>query len=476
MSAWPPRNSWVVNVERTAKKWRARWNDGKGAPSDVQSLWKRFLALGQNTVLGSVSDNRQLSLILVELCAIADETCFSLGIPASTPDEADKFYFHAAELLINDEYGATLCENIHPSKARVLPKMHTPQTGLTFRSFSLHLALYLGNEMRPEWHTVPSSQYKHKLNLLLIPWPFVVDQRWFRRVRGEIRLPPKYGFFEYVPEAGTDRVDVMTKTLINRARARYSHIDGVLFPELALTEEQYVQVRDVVLSRSAFLIAGVGEAATKTSPARTNRVHFDLPLANVFHVVKLQQAKHHRWRLDKAQVDRYGLKDLKTKSFFWEHIKIEDRCLHFVTPRPWLTIAVLICEDLARPDPVGDLVRAVGPNLVVSPLLDGPQLSSRWSSRYAAGLSDDPGSSVLTLTSVGMVNLSCPKGKKDPAYRVVALWRDGGGGETKEIRLPRLRHGIVLKINVKERTEYTADGRNDHGATGYPVLEGFDFI
>jgi hypothetical protein len=476
MIAWPPSASWEARVGRIAKKWRVQWNRGRAAPGEVRALWQRVLALG-STALGSISDNRELCVTLVELCAIADETSFSLGIPPSTGNEFDKYYIHATELLTNAEHGATLCESIHPSKARVLPKMHTPQSGLTFRSFSLHLALYLSNEMRPEWVTVPSNPDKHKLNLLLIPWPYVVEKNWFRKVSGEIKMPPDYGFFEYVPDDSDSGVELKTATLLDRARRKYSRIDGVVFPELALTQRQYLQVHKIVLSRSAFLMAGVASAGKTGGGGKSNCVHFDLPLPNEYHSVHLRQAKHHRWRLDRSQVARYGLKGrLGARKFLWEHVEIEDRCIYFVALRPWLTVSVLICEDLARPDPVGDVVRAVGPNLVVSLLLDGPQLSSRWSARYAAALADDPGCSVLTLTSIGMANLSCPLGKKDPGYRFVALWRDGGGGQAQAIQLPESREGIVLQINVKERKEYTADGRNDYGATGYPILEEYGFV
>ena len=60
---------------------------------------------------------------------------------------------------------------------------------------------------------------------------------------------------------------------------------------------------------------------------------------------------------------------------------------------------VAVCEDLARLDAVAELLRTVGPTLVVTVLLDGPQLASRWTARYASVLADDPGSAVLTLTS-----------------------------------------------------------------------------
>jgi hypothetical protein len=40
-----------------------------------------------------------------------------------------------------------------------------------------------------------------------------------------------------------------------------------------------------------------------------------------------------------------------------------------------VTLVSLICEDLARLDEVADLLRAIGPTLVVTTLLDGPQLA-----------------------------------------------------------------------------------------------------
>ena len=63
--------------------------------------------------------------------------------------------------------------------------------------------------------------------------------------------------------------------------------------------------------------------------------------------------------------------------------------------------SALICEDLARSEPCHSAVRSVGPNLVFVLLMDGPQIASRWSARYATSLADDPGSAVLTLTSRG---------------------------------------------------------------------------
>ena len=472
MLQWPPSIGWHKRMIKIAASWRRRWNERKTPPPEVQLLWRTVLSFG-DLDFTNIVEQRELCTALIELCAIADEASFSLGIPPMSERDFDEFYIHAADLLSN-ESGATLCEVIHPSRARVLPKMHTPQSGLTFRSFSLNLALYLSGEMVPNWATVPNGPAKHKLKLLLIPWPFVMKKTCFSRVNGEINMPGSHGFFEYTPKA--TGVEAKTKELLERAVKKLGHIDGVVFPELALTQSQYMKVSQTVLQQSAFLIAGVASQSGLSTQKR-NRVHFDVPLPNEFHVVRLRQSKHHRWLLDRAQVQHYGLTHrLGKTSFLWEHIQLEDRCLYFVTIRPWLTISVLICEDLARPEPVGDLVRAVGPNLVIALLLDGPQLSSRWPARYAAALADDPGSSVLTFTSIAMANLGCGLGKKDGGHNVVALWRDGGSGSTTNVKVPDSKEAAVLTVNVKARTEFTADGRSDNGSTRYPILERYDFI
>ena len=138
---------------------------------------------------------------------------------------------------------------------------------------------------------------------------------------------------------------------------------------------------------------------------------------------------------------------------------------------PWLVLSVLICEDLARPDPAGDLIRAVGPNLVIALLMDGPQIKERWSARYATTLADDPGSSVLTVTSIGMSLLSRPFAGPSRG-RIVALWKDAKRNAPVEIELPDGYDGVVLSLTARWFEEFTADGRSDGKSASHPVLSG----
>ena len=128
-------------------------------------------------------------------------------------------------------------------------------------------------------------------------------------------------------------------------------------------------------------------------------------------------------------------------------------------------MSVVICEDLARPDPVGDLLRAVGPNLVIALLMDGPQIKERWSARYATTLAEDPGCSVLSLTSAGMSRLSRPASGVNRS-KVIGLWKDAHSSTPVEIELPEaVGGGIVAVCSLDGRVDGGSDGR-----TGEPPV------
>jgi hypothetical protein len=114
-------------------------------------------------------------------------------------------------------------------------------------------------------------------------------------------------------------------------------------------------------------------------------------------------------------------------------------------------------------------VRSVGPNLVIVLLMDGPQLERRWPGRYATVLADDPGSAVLTLTSLGMIRRSAMPGEEES--RQIALWKDAAGA-AQELKLPRGAHGLLLTLSQSSETSCAQDGRSDRGATARLSLSG----
>jgi len=99
-------------------------------------------------------------------------------------------------------------------------------------------------------------------------------------------------------------------------------------------------------------------------------------------------------------------------------------------------------------------------------------LKDRWPARYATTLADDPGCSVLTITSLGMAKLSRPHGVVPPRDPVIALWKDAKSGNPVEIALPDGYDGVVLSLSRRYAEEWSADGRSDGGNSGYPSLTG----
>jgi hypothetical protein len=483
---WPPRarggglarQEWVKKVRSIGSDWQAGCLEGR-VPREVEEDWQVLLK-SFDLPLTSLAGNLRFWQRLLELCAIADEACWGIGLPQGGPSSGPWSQTERAEALFHARVRRHLflhssaCEEIPSDRARTLPKMRTPQSGLTVRSLSHNIALWTGgDEVKPVWYPTPFyAEEASSINLLLVPWPMSVMPSQFSETEG---LPSEmmnmsrdeFGFFTFRQRRNDRELLSLVKALYQRAKREVGKIDGVILPEAAITPSQHAKLRALALKRNAFLIAGIGQASKPKVLHGENHISIDVPPDLSF-----VQRKHHRWKLDERQIQQYGLGSrLDPGKTWWEHIDISERELGFLAMQAWLVVTVLICEDLARPDPVGDLVRAVGPNLVIALLMDGPQLKARWAARYATVLADDPGCSVLTLTSLGMSTLSTPEGVVKPS-RVVALWKDARSPSPREIELPEGCGGVAICMTVKYLPEWTADGRNDRGAAGYPLLSG----
>ena len=316
---------------------------------------------------------------------------------------------------------------------------------------------------RNQWLPKPFLQ-TDTINLLLIPWPSEVRVSQFRETAdATARLPKGFGFFTFTDDSREDPKK-RVEALHAEAKRKLRRIDGVVLPELSITNEQFRALRKS-LPEECFLIAGVGGREADGGRG-TNEVWLSLPpLKDVV------QRKHHPWKLDESQVIQYGLGGvLSPERQWWEHIDCTGRYLNFISLSENLVMCALVCEDLARPDPVANIVRAVGPNLVIALLMDGPQTKERSAARYATVLADDPGCSVLSLTSLGMAQLSRPETGPSRS-RVVALWKDRFKGAI-EIELPQGSEAIAISLSTRYREEFTADGRGDGGNAAFPILSG----
>lgn len=263
-----------------------------------------------------------------------------------------------------------------------------------------------------------------------------------------------FGAFDYSPDDKYEPSTFLQAILATLHRC--GTIDLIVFPECALSDKTFDKymnlLHDLFDGNAPSILSGIF-GCNETASINKAKLSFIGELG----IDTIEQSKHHRWFLDESQIRNYNLaSSLDIGRKWWENISINRRHLVTLHTSNGVKLCPLICEDLARQEPVAQAVRSVGPNLVVSLLLDGPQLNNRWPGKYAAVLSDDPGSSVLSVTALGMTQRATGLGF--PPSREVALWSEPGqGAETLKIDEDGL--GIVIELELKDETMWTIDGR-----------------
>jgi hypothetical protein len=291
---------------------------------------------------------------------------------------------------------------------------------------------------------------------LLLPWPRHISASDFRPQDQSVRRADRepFGFFDYAPAEPVD-LDLIDR-LLATAREEVDAVDVVVLPESAVPADELDELEAVLAAHYVgVLITGVRDVDQPAGRQPGNWVHIGVRMGGRWW--HYRQNKHHRWSLDEGQILQYHLGGaLHPGVRWWEAMEVPRRSVQFVELAGGVTVVAVICEDLARLDAVADLLRTVGPTLVLTVLLDGPQLASRWTARYASVLADDPGSAVLTLTAFGMVERSRPGGVAPS--RVVALWKDPARG-IREISLEPGAEAILLSTCVDRAARYSADGR-----------------
>jgi hypothetical protein len=273
--------------------------------------------------------------------------------------------------------------------------------------------------------------------------------------------------------SGTACMEEWILGLVEAAKAETKQLHGVVLPEGALSLATAQRVADRLIGTGIdFFISGIGDSTEHDKP-RNNRIYGRMYWTDddqQSHSRTWLQGKHHRWRLESNQICQYHLGHaLHPSNVWWEHIELGARKVELQGGVGGGALTALICEDLARIDPVQTVLRSTGPNLVFALLMDGPQLPQRWSARYATVLADDPGSSVITLTSLGMVKRSFAPG--DNERLCVGLWKDSSG-TTRELLLPQEHHALLLSLTRHRVEQFTLDGRSDGKSTAQLSLGG----
>lgn len=463
------------------------WRNEVTPPSAVQQWWSALRSVAGSPLRpSSLADRPSWWLIALKLLAAADEASGGIGFADFGRSTFSDFFALEHEKVMKGtlkeltlrHLPLSLCIAVPPGVACVQPKTRTPQVGCTLRALSHNLALLPPvGQVRTRWLLSPRANpsEERRLNLLLVPFPYRVEGGSFSQ-RLTDKMPGAKGTFSVSPSwlrGGTSSISEpaisqFVLDLIERTKGEVGKVDGVIFPELALNEKCANSLAKTLAERSSvsLFVAGVGSSA----PSKAQNYVFGAICHRKKILTSWRQSKHHRWRLDRRQICGYQLGDaLDPNGALWEHLDVSGReCLFYVF-RHGASLATLVCEDLARIEPVQAAIRSIGPNLLVALLMDGPQLERRWPGRYATVLAEDPGSAVLTLTSVGMIARSAMPGVSAP--RSIALWKEPGG-VAHELTLPKGDHALLVTLAVEREENFSLDGRSDDGTSMKLTLSG----
>lgn len=414
------------------------------------------------------------------LFCIADEAALNIGFDDSLPKSAQAALTEFRLRRSTHPFSISLADR---DCVCVLPKSRTPSVGCTIRSLSHNLCLLPPRGLaRAYWRSAPSLHTEAKgdepFNLVIVPLPYEVRANAFE---GHLADSGNWGWFEVQPhwcprsqtkfeEASFSQFWEFIDGLLTKAESDVGRVHGLVFPEVAMSSQVFLKLCELLKGRKHFelLISGLFDAPLPDGSIRegnfTGMARFDRGRRQDVSFGHSIREKHHRWRIDRGQIETYALgAALDINTNWWEHIDILSRSLDIFVLRGGATVTTLICEDLARSDPCQELVRGIGPNFVVALLMDGPQLRARWPARYGTVLADDPGSAVLTVTSLGLIKRSNDTGAYAPANQI-ALFQDDRGKMT-EIRLPTGAQAMCITLQPSKLREVTLDGREDDVGT-----------
>jgi hypothetical protein len=191
-----------------------------------------------------------------------------------------------------------------------------------------------------------------------VPFPFVVGSAVFQS--SDMVEAEGWGRFSRVPDwlpepvgGAPDMVVAMIASLVQRVKevgvADGSNrvVHGVVLPELALDRGRARALADALAKDLdvELLVTGVFAGPEQKGVPGRNLVRSYLFDADR-KPASWKQSKHHRWRLDRGQLERYGF-ELDPRYLWWEDIDVRNREVVVFAFRDGATLATLVCDDPA---------------------------------------------------------------------------------------------------------------------------------
>lgn len=471
--------------------------------SRIQKLWSSLENCNEPVYQTTNGKKQKWWDIAFELLAIADEASKGAGYFIPKEDHQNQSWVaKSANALLetgaplnprsrhirhnNDAICSITSHLVNTDIVCVQPKSRTPEVGCSLRNISHYLSLLPPRgHMKVHWLTPPAVQAKEhsaNLNLLLIPYPYKIENSWIKAKLICDEADNGWGWFEidqmwlsYHEKEFLNFIDA----LIEKARSLKGSINGIVLPELSLSYVSYEKLAEHLRDHYPnfdFLVAGTSQNCNEETGNFALASHFYELETGKRAMATVSRPKHHRWSLDASQIQTYDLASsfpvsLASNAKWWEKIPLHQRRIHVNSLRNSSVFTAMICEDLARSDPAHEPLRSVGANLVFVLLMDGPQLEWRWASRYSTGLAEDPGSSVLTLTSRALLERwNADKPDEEKSWSV-GIWKDPKNRATP-LECQQGAQALLIELAGTSEVERTVDGRRGREAFCWTMVSG----
>lgn len=187
-------------------------------------------------------------------------------------------------------------------------------------------------------------------------------------------------------------------------------VDIVVFPELVGHSDIRRSVNEW-LKRAADLAPLIVVAGSEAIPNSTggNPVNLAHVLAGNFHAL-WEQPKFNRFRFTAARIGDWRLESL----FEQQSRSVEDVDEECWAPPPISVCVrdlvglgrciVAVCEDLDRDEPVKAVVRTLGPDFVLVPVMDGAPQPAGWWKLNGYGLAKQPMAATVIANSYALIS------------------------------------------------------------------------
>jgi len=187
---------------------------------------------------------RELVKALIQLHCIADSACAGFGLAVSPPPE--RALAHCLANLLLTARGSL--SRVAKHHGIVLPKLRTPQSGLTLRSLSHHLTLH-ASEVEVMWRSMPwPNVEENTINIMVVPWPHRLNRKCFA-ASPETFESTRY--FQYQPDVADEDISIaQIVKLACHTEGDVGSLHMLVFPELALSRNGYgTPLRELFLAR-----------------------------------------------------------------------------------------------------------------------------------------------------------------------------------------------------------------------------------